>query len=329
EIEKNFFSLLNFSAGIRLEHFAVNGGRKETKPILRGGLSLKLLQETYVRFSIGQGFRYPTIAERFITTEMGSFAVFANPDLMSETSVNSEIGIKQGFKFSNYFGYIDAAVFQQDYTNTIEYLFGKWTPDYDWPFFGFKFINTGKSRITGIDISITGIGKIQEELKIKTMLGYNYIMPKTRDPDYVYAQDYTGSGNEFSYNTTSVDPSKGYLKYRFLHTIKGDIEFNFYNTSVGASIKYFSRIENLDKAIEDLEDATSGTGGTLQPIEYMDYFYNHNNGQFVLDLRLAYTLKERHRFSIISDNILNRWYSLRPLMPEQMRKVVFQYSLSF
>ncbi len=81
--------------------------------------------------------------------------------------------------------------------------------------------------------------------------------------------------------------------------------------------------------LQDLEDYTASTGGTIQPIRYMDYFNNHNDGSFVADVRLSYTLKGEHKFSLISDNVFNSWYSLRPLMPEQMRKVVFQYSLSF
>jgi iron complex outermembrane receptor protein len=287
------------------------------------------LQETYLRFSIGQGYRYPTIAERYIKTDLGSFGVFDNTFLVPESSLNAEIGVKQGFKFANYFGYFDFAVFQQEYENTIEYLFGQWAPrsSETWPFYGFRFINTGKTRISGVDISISGMAQIGKNANIKTIFGYNYILPKTLEPDLIFAQDSVPTN--LSYRSTSVDPSKNILKYRFLHSFKGDVELNIKNYSVGVSLKYFSKIENLDKAIQDLENYTLTTGGTVQPIEYMDYFYNNNNGQFIVDLRVSYILKDKHKFSIISDNVFNRWYSLRPLMPEQMRKVVFQYSLTF
>ena len=105
---------------------------------------------------MGQGYRYPTIAERFIMMDMGSFGVYDNPGLIPESSVNTEIGVKQGFKFARYFGYLDVAVFQQDYKNTIEYLFGKWDTTFTWPFYGLRFVNTGESRIIGADISVTG-----------------------------------------------------------------------------------------------------------------------------------------------------------------------------
>jgi len=329
EIDFNVFKVINFSAGARLEHFNMNNGTSHTKPVFRAGLSLKLLQETYLRASIGQGFRYPTIAEKFISIEVGSFGVFDNPDLVPESSLNAEIGVKQGFKFANYFGYIDVAFFQQDYENTIEYLFGWWDSTYTWPVYGFRFLNTGKSRIIGVDISLTGKAQLGKNTVMKTMIGYNYILPKTLEPDLVYAQDYsTGTDTAFSYRTTSVDPSKNILKYRFLHSIKADIEFTVKNFSTGVSFKYFSRIENLDLAIKKFEDATNQSGGTTQPIEYMDYFYNHNDGNFIFDFRVSQIFKEKHKLSLIVDNLLNHWYSLRPLKAEQMRKIMLQYTLT-
>ncbi len=330
EVDFNIFKVVNFSAGARLEHYSVNNSSNETRPLFRGGISFKVLQETYMRASIGQGFRYPTIAEKFIRMDVGSFGVFDNIDLIPESSLNAEIGLKQGFKFINYFWYIDFAVFQQDYENTIEYLFGWWNPSFTWPVYGFRFTNTGKSRVRGLDISITGKAQLSKKAVITTMIGYNYIMPKTLEPDYFYAKDYsTGSDTIFNYRTTSVDPSKEILKYRFLHSIKADIEFTVKNFSTGVSFKYFSRIENLDNAIQKFEEATIQTGGTTQPIHYMDYYYNHNNGNFIFDFRISQRFKEKHKVSLIVDNILNQWYSLRPLKAEEMRKIILQYALNF
>ncbi|MCD4681972.1 MAG: TonB-dependent receptor, partial [Bacteroidales bacterium] len=328
EIDFNVFKVINLSAGARVEHFNMNNNTSDTKPVFRGGLSLKLLQETYLRASVGQGYRYPTIAEKFIRMDVGSFGVFDNPGLVPESSLNAEIGVKQGFKFLKYFGYIDLAVFQQDYDNTIEYLFGQWDTisaniitD---PFYGFRFINTGKSRIIGADLSVTGKAQLGKDAFLKTMIGYNYILPKTLESDFIFAID--SAQTELSYDSTSVDPSKNILKYRFLHTIKADIEFTFRKFSAGVSFKYFSRIENLDGAIEDFEDFTESTGGTIQAIQYMDYFNNHNNGNFILDFRISQVFKEKHKLSLIVDNLLNHWYSLRPLKAEQMRKVMLQYT---
>ena len=328
EIENSILEIVNFSAGFRLDYNALNGDQGDFKTIFRAGASLKLMQETYLRMSVGQGYRYPTIAERFIKINLGAFGVFDNPDLVPETSVNAEVGIKQGFKFLNYFGYLDVAVFQQDYKNTIEYLFGFWDPTYTFAIGGFKFLNTGESRIIGLDVSVTGKAQLHENLTMNTIFGYNYIIPKSLEPDYVFAHDYNPTGNtEFTFRNTSVNPENDILKYRNLHTIKADIQFNYKGFSPGVNLKYFSKIENLDKAIEDFERATNATGGSVQPVKYMNYFYNHNNGNLIIDLRLSYTFNEKHKVSVTANNLANRWYSLRPLKAEAMRSILFQYSL--
>ena len=330
EVEKKFGNALTLSGGTRIEHFILNDTIRDTKPIFRFGANLKLGQETYLRTSMGQGYRFPTITERFIRTNVGTFGVFDNPGLKPETSWNAEIGIKQGFKFNEFYGYFDAAYFYQVYNNTVEYLFGFWDSTYTFALAGFKFVNTGKSRINGLDVSMNGMIKINNNLKVYIIAGYTYVMPVTLQPDYVFAHDYNpGGSTAFSYNTTSVDPSREILKYRFIHTAKADLQFDIKKLSIGGSLKYFSKTENLDKAIFDFEDATLAAGGTLQPVLYRNYFYHHNNGNTVLDARIHYELGKNQKLGFIVNNLTNRMYSLRPLKAEPMRKFMFQYSLDF
>lgn len=324
QAENKFKDIINTSVGVRGEYFQLNDTISALKPIVRAGINFKLYPGTFLRLSYGQGYRFPSITERYIKTSAGSFAVFDNPSLQPESSWNIELGLKQILKFRNYFGYLDGAAFIQEYSNTIEYLFGFWEPSF--AIAGFKFLNTGKSRVSGIDISATGTTKFSQNSGIRSMIGYNYILPKTLEPDYVFARD--ARNTEYSYVTTSIDPSENILKYRFLHTLKGDLEFYTKVFSIGYTIKYFSKIVNLDKAIADFENATIGTGGTIQPILYMDYFYNHNNGNIIMDLRISFEFAQQHKISLISNNLLNRWYSLRPLKAEQMRTIMLQYVLN-
>ncbi len=323
QAENEIKDIVFTSIGVRGEYFQLNDSITALKPIFRAGINFKLYPGTFIRISYGQGYRFPSITERYIKTSAGSFAVFNNPSLEPESSWNVEIGLKQMFKFRNFYGYLDLAGFLQEYSNTIEYLFGFWDPAF--ALAGFKFLNTGDSRVSGIDISLNGSGKIGQKSGIRTMAGYNYILPKTLEPDLVFATD--ARNIEYSYATTSLDPSENILKYRFLHTIKADLEFYSDQFSTGLSLKYFSRMVNLDKAIEDFENATSSSGGTVQPIRYMDYFNNHNQGNTILDYRVSYEFKKQHKISLICNNILNRWYSLRPLKAEQMRTVMLQYVL--
>jgi len=323
QAENKIKDIVFTSVGIRGEYFQLNDSITALKPIFRAGINFKLYPSTFLRLSFGQGYRFPSITERYIKTSAGSFAVFDNPSLQPESSWNIEIGLKQMFKFRKYYGYLDMAAFIQEYSNTIEYLFGFWEPEF--AIAGFKFLNTGESRVSGIDLSLTGSGKIGQNSGIRTMAGYNYILPKTLEPDLVFATD--ARNTDYSFNSTSLDPSENILKYRFLHTIKADLEYYSNHFSIGSTFKYYSRMVNLDKAIEDFENATSSAGGTVQPILYMDYFNNHNNGHVIMDLRISFEFNQGHKLSLISNNILNRWYSLRPLKAEQMRTIMLQYVL--
>ena len=334
EIQKNFFDIINFSVGARGEYFQMNDTITAWNPIFRTGANLKLSQATFVRASYGQGFRFPTITERYIRTSVGSFGVFDNPDLQPEKSWNAEIGVNQGFKIGKYMGQLDIAAFLQHYENTIEYLFGFWDPDPDFlagdPLAGFKFLNTGKSKISGFDITLNGTGKIGKHFKINNMLGYNYINPVTLEPDKIFAEDYNPvNPKEYTFKNTSYDTTTTVLKYRFKHTFKADIELSYKKISVGYTIKYFSKLENLDQAIIDFEKITVATGGTLQAVLYNDFYDQNNNGNTIMDLRLSYSIgtNDKHKLSVVAKNFMNSTYSLRPLKIEAPRSIVFQYSL--
>ncbi|MCF8415898.1 MAG: TonB-dependent receptor [Crocinitomicaceae bacterium] len=328
QLENKINKTLNLSVGGRLEYFQLNDTVTAMKPIFRAGTSIKIYQETYLRASYGQGYRFPTITERFIKTGVGNMGVFPNPNLKPESSWNAEVGIKQGLKFGKIYGYLDLAGFWQEYQNTIEYMFGIWnpltTPQALGSSAGFKFLNTGNSRVLGLDLSFSGMAKLSKKSELTFMAGYNYIVPKTLTPDYVYAID--SLERVFSYNTTSLDSTKGILKYRFLHNIKADMELLINKKiGIGASAKYFSKIVNMDAIIKDFEDLTTDIA-VLQDLRYMDYFDSHRFGNWIFDARISYQISEQHKLAIIGTNIFNRSYSLRPLKIEAPRTIMVQYT---
>lgn len=326
QLEKSFNKVLNVSAGARFEYFQLNDTVTAMKPIFRCGANLKLYQETYLRASYGQGYRFPTITERFIKTGVGNFGVFPNPRLLPESSWNAEVGLKQGLKLGGVYAYFDAAFFWQEYQNTIEYMFGIWdVANAPGSFAGFKFLNTGRSRVVGLDISLAGKSNLSKTTEITFLTGYNYIVPKTLNPDYVYAID--DINRVYSYNTTSLDPQSKILKYRFLHNVKFDAELTYKSKfSIGLSMKYFSKIVNMDAIIKDFEETTAASGGDKQNIRYMDYFNSHRFGNIIFDARMSYRISENHKIALIGSNILNRSYSLRPLKIEPPRSIMLQYT---
>jgi iron complex outermembrane receptor protein len=189
---------------------------------------------------------------------------------------------------------------------------------------GFMFLNTGNSRVTGIDISYAGKAQTSKTNELTFLLGYNYIVPITLSPNYVYATD--SLNRVFSYQSTSLDPSKGILKYRFLHNVKLDVEHSWNKkVSAGISAKYFSKIVNMDAIIKDFEQVTVDNE-LLQDLTYMDYFQSHRFGNWIFDARLSFNFSEKHKLAVIGSNIFNRTYSLRPLKIEAPRTVMIQYT---
>ncbi len=328
QIDKKMWSILNISAGFRYEYFQMNNFQSVLAPIYRAGASLQVLRATYVRTSYGEGFRYPTITERYISTKAGLFGVFPNPDLKPEESNNFELGLKQGFKLGNIKGYFDVAGFYQKYKNTIEYLFGQWEPSI--ALLGFKFVNTGDSRVRGTDISIVlSTDENNRKFGFTALLGYTYVEPIALNPDYVYATDsaFGGAGKQLAYKNSSMDTTGNVLKYRFKNLIKADVEFKCYKFNVGLSYRYYSKMQNIDKAFEELEELTAALT-FVEDLKAINYWKTHT-GYNIFDARISYQINTKHKLSVICNNIFNVDYSLRPMKIESPRTTAVQYILTF
>lgn len=328
QFDQKLWKILNLSGGVRIEHFEMNKTESVTKPIFRAGANLKVMRATWFRTSLGQGFRFPTITERFILTNTGTFGVFPNPTLEPETSKCFEIGFKQGFKIKKFVGYFDMAGFHQEFYNTIEYLFGLW--DQNVAPAGFKFLNTGDTRVRGVDISLMGKADIKEDITLTILGGYTYVEPVSLTPDKIYAVDSAPGGPQsLSYNNTSMDSANMILKYRFRHSAKIDVDLKIKKWSGGFSVRYYGAMENIDKAFSTLEDLTRFLP-QLADLYYLDYWAKHKEKAVVLlDARIGYEIKKGNRLAIVVNNVFNKTYSLRPMKIESPRTVAVQYVWKF
>jgi len=328
QIDQKLWKILNLSGGVRIEHFEMNSVESVTKPIFRAGGNLRVMKATWFRTSIGQGFRFPTITERYILTNTGTFGVFPNPSLQPETSKCFEIAFKQGFKIGKFMGYFDMAGFHQEFYNTIEYLFGLW--DADIAPAGFKFLNTGDTRVRGLDISLMGGMELNKDFSLTILGGYTYVEPVSLEPNKIYATDSAPGGPQsLSYVNTSMDTTDYILKYRFRHSAKIDVDLKFKKWNTGFSIRYYGAMQNIDKAFYDLEVLTAFLP-QLADIRYLDYWAeNKENGVVVFDARLGYEFKEGNRIAVVVNNILNKTYSLRPMKIESPRTIAVQYLWKF
>ena len=332
---------LNLSLGGRYEYFS-QYNMTISKPFFRSGLNCKLAEATFLRASYGEGIRFPSIIEMFITYNTGPVFIYPNQDLKPESGWSSEIGIKQGLKIGDWRGFIDLALFHMEYDDMMEFSFGRWSnslePDELFGI-GFKSVNIGKTIIRGAELSIMGEGKIGNTTV--TVLGsYTYADPIIADNDAVYYTDI--GGNELSYYSTSSNKS-GLLKYRYKELAKMDVSVEKNRISTGFSLRYNSYMENIDAIFEDrlfnLESETSmleeaGLPASLVEssainMAIIDSRKRNPNGDFIIDLRLGYNLTEGSRIAFNVDNILNKEYHLRPASIGRPRTYSLLYNIKF
>jgi outer membrane receptor protein involved in Fe transport len=339
QIENRFWDRLTISLGARLEYFST--GKYDTynlyesgntnpkdydtsvvssglQPVFRGGFNVKAASFTFIRGSVGQGYRFPTIAERFIKTTVGGVSIAPNPGLKPERSWSVELGIKQGFKIGkNFMGYADVAGYYQEYDNFIEFNFVNLASG---P--GFMSLNTGRARILGIDFSIMGGGKFGKNWTLNVLAGYNWSLPQSLTPNYDYGASIGAA--TLTYANSSTDTTNNILKYRFQHTLKFDAEVTWKFISFGASIRYNSFMQNIDLAFHYLN------GPPLNVLPNIKGFRDgHNMGDWVLDMRLAVQVSKTSKLSFIVNNVANRIYQLRPGKMEAPRSFVVQYTYQF
>lgn len=335
------FGLLNISGGVRAEYFRIDKDETQTvigadtikdipiQPVFRLGASYQLTEHTFIRTSFGQGYRFPTIAEKYTSTSVSLLNIFPNPKIKPETGWSAELGLKQGVKISNWNGYLDIAGFWTEYHEMMEYTFGFYNPQTfealdvkdsadlviiganGLKCLGFQSINVGNSRINGVDITFTGQGKLFG-LPTTLLAGYTYTNPIDMNVEV---------------NDSTKSTKSNVLKYRNYHTAKADLEINYKKIATGLSVIYTSKMLNIDKAFEDLMGDGPGVGIELLPGLY-EYRQKHNKGNLVFDYRISYTLNEHSKISFVIKNLFNKEYMGRPGDLRPPRAISLQYVMS-
>lgn len=316
QADKKFGDKWTLSAGLRYEYvlqespenfmgiIIPNGIKSDDRLISRLGLNYKLAEYTNLRASWGQGYRFPTLTERFVTTTFGSFSIFSNPNLEPETGWSAEVGAKQGFKLGEFKGFLDISGFVSEYQDMIEFTF-----IFEPGRFGFQPQNIGNTRISGAEFGIFG------ELKIGTVPinifgGYTYINPVYKDFDT----------NPSIRN--SVSSTENVLKYRTRHQFKIDAEAKYKKLRWGISVQSTSHMINIDRAFESVPPINIDIFGIG------DYRRLNNKGFTLLDTRIIYTVGKAD-IALLMNNILNAEYTLRPALIEAPRNVGFRIDFNF
>jgi iron complex outermembrane receptor protein len=275
---------------------------RKIKPIFRAGLNYHLLKATYVRASFGQGYRFPSVAEKFIKTSASGLDIYPNDSLKPESGWSAEIGIKQALALGDWRGFIDLAGFWSEYRDMMEFkvgLYGPFTPpSYG---FGFQSQNIGNTRIRGFELTLVGEGKIGP-VNVNVLAGYCYIDPIQTDFDFKRDSAYSTASNNV-------------LKYRYRRSGKADVELGYKKVSTGISLRANSFMENIDSYFVVFFPGMK------------EYREKHNQGDRIFDYRISYQLSKTAKLSFLINNMFNREVMGRPMDIQPPRTYGFQLTV--
>lgn len=365
---------LSLSAGVRLEYYRMDTSYAEAniqigkwlcpvRPVLRAGLNWEIYKAGFLRASFGQGYRNPSITEKFARKDIGGIGVYPNHNIRPERGFNAELGYKQLYKFGPVSGVLDVAGFYTEYHDMIEYQFGLFRNS-DFTMInsmddaiaeaklmidnlkqtkslsdagigiGAQFVNVGHARIYGVEVSTQGKVDIKKNMGLQYAIGYTFIEPEDLDNE-----------NRIALEKTYTDPlqmknksnDSKYLKYRNKHSFKASIDYNYKWFSIGTNLSYRSKILAVDylmvdereKAKKDLMDyARLFIFGYEDGESLQTYWEKHNTGVFTMDLRASARIKEKVEIQLMINNLLNTEHSFRPMALAAPRTFVCRLNLT-
>jgi iron complex outermembrane receptor protein len=323
QVDKKIGERLNITVGLRSEYFKVDTNSVLTPPVLRVGANYQLGKDGYLRASFGQGFRFPSLAERFINEPIAeinglNLSAFPNHSLRPELGWSSEIAFRQVAKINDrYRFYVDAAIFWMEYTDMVEFQLGFYPEG-----LGFKSVNIAEARIAGWEISTFGDGKIGK-FPLRIWGGYTYSCPVNLAADTSMRN--VGNYMNFLFTTFAkgiaiddTDNINRLLKYRSIHNVRLDLETEYKGFILGGVANYNSYVHGVDLVFQ------------LGIIDgFNEFRAARQNGDWVFDLRLGYKFNDRQRLNFVVTNVANRVYAFRPARVEAPRTFALKYMHTF
>ena len=278
---------LKVIAGVRFEQNSLDAVRDKIVPVFRTGFNFQAAEFTFLRASFGQGYRYPSIAEKYASTTLGSVKIYPNPFVQAERGWSSELGIKQGVRFGEVDGTADLSLFFSQNSNLIEYVFGSYPdPVTGISGVGFRADNLEQSRIYGSEVEFL-LNRNFGDLRMALGGGYTYIYP-------VEFNSFTGKNSGI------------YLKYRRKHSAKISLNTDWKKIELNLNIYARSKILNIDDVF-----VNPATREQILP-GFFGYWTDHNTGYLLIDVSLGYSLYKWLGLSIAVKNMTNTEYMGRP-----------------
>ncbi len=304
QLDVNATQRMRLTSGVRLEQNWLDGEADKLTPLFRAGLNYRALDYTYLRASFGQGYRFPSIAEKYASTTLGSVRIFPSLYIQPEKGWNAEIGAKQGIMTDYFGGVLDLALFYSRNIDMIEYIFGIYPdPGKETFSYGFKASNMEASRVYGCEVqySLTrNVGRFRNTLSG----GYVFMYP-------------------VEFNKVTGKNTGVMLKYRRKHSATVNFNTSYEKFDFGIGLYLKSKILNIDDVF-----VNPLTRESLLPGFY-DYWIRNNNGYFLADVNLGYALTPKYNLSFVVKNLTNTEYMGRPGDIQPQRSFSLRFSGNF
>jgi len=200
---------LRLTGGARLDGLAVDGASQAAQASPQLGAVLETPLGTW-RASVGRGFRTPTIAERFVTTQAFGFQVIPNPALQPETAWSLELG---DVTTVSSWARLDAALFWTETRQLIEPTFlidSSGVPK-------IQLQNVSRARLRGLDATLA----LVPFATLSASLAYQLLDARDLSRDAV-------------------------LAFRPRHLLTLGADYRWRSFTAGADFRYSSRIERIE-----------------------------------------------------------------------------------
>jgi len=147
QAEQTFLDRLTLVAGLRYDTYEIDTTDVERKLSPKLNLSYRVFAYLTLRAAYGQGFRVPSLGERFVNNQ-AFLPIISNLDLRPETSTSYELGARSFLPLTDRVEtQLDVAAFWNTYRRLVEPTF---IPAEQ----SFQFVNLTRARIRGFEATV-------------------------------------------------------------------------------------------------------------------------------------------------------------------------------
>ena len=195
------------------------GEESNSKAVFNFGLVWRGIEDLALRATWAQGFRAPTIQEKFLISSMGGGTEIGNPNLDPETSDNFELGARYSGERLN----VDFAAFlnlADDYITTREI-----SPE------TYQYFNVGKATTYGVELSASydlpyGFTPYTSMTWLKRKFEYGGIVGDTYDtntPEFMYRAGVRYEKDFGTWTLTADTYARGATERDYEYESKGQV----------------------------------------------------------------------------------------------------------